>query len=58
MKLAKKICIIVMACLLVLGAVCLAFGIMLDGSITELMSAVAIEAADIFERFFGWLSVS
>lgn len=58
MRLAKKICIIAMACLLVLGAVCLAFGIMLDGSLTELMSAATTKAADTIGTFFSWFSAS
>ena len=38
MKLAHKICMIVIACLLVLGVICLAFGILLDGSITDVIT--------------------
>jgi len=40
MKAANKVFIIVMACLLALGAVCLAFGIMLGGSVGAVFQAV------------------
>ena len=42
------------ACLLVLGAVCLAFGILLGGSVTSVLMAVISKAADTLGILFGW----
>lgn len=51
MKTANKIALIVMACLLVVGAMCLAFGIMLGGSIGGLLSAATERISDLLNTF-------
>lgn len=52
MKLATKIFVIVIACLLVAGAVCLAFGIMLGGSVNDLFSAAGEELTRALNLLF------
>lgn len=52
MNLAVKVLVIIIACLLVAGAVCLAFGIMLDGSINDVFSAAAAEIANVLNTLF------
>lgn len=57
MKLLNKIFIIAIACPLVLGAMFLAFGIMLGGSIPEVIGAVIDRAAATLDALFGWTVV-
>lgn len=54
MKSIHKFFVIAIACLLVLGAVCLAFGILLGGSVTSVLMAVISKAADTLGILFGW----
>lgn len=45
MKTANKIFLIVMACLLVVGAMCLAFGIMLGGNLSAIFKKLLNDLA-------------
>lgn len=45
MKTANKIFLIVMACLLVVGAMCLAFGIMLGGNLSAVFKKLLDDLA-------------
>lgn len=51
MKTAHKIVLIVMACLLVVGAMCLAFGIMLGGSVGGLLTAATERISEMLNTF-------
>ena len=52
MKLVHKICVIVIACLLVLGVVCLAFGILLGGSVADVITYAANRLTNLVDILF------
>lgn len=52
MKISNKVFILIMACLLALGALCMAFGIMLGGNLTAVFHAV-FDNVSGFGHIFG-----
>lgn len=53
MKISNKVFILIIACLLALGALCLAFGIMLGGNLTTVLQSAWV----FIERHFGGIFV-